>query len=325
MERPEQLRLLGGIALGVGATLAVLQLLGVNLSAAPAGGKQHLEGQLVNRSLLQKRHAFHADVVDDDDDLSSEDESGGGRGKKGDKGAGGKGEGEAASWQEKEDSLIRLLFDLMRDRNIPLKDACEISEHLIYEHLAGVSTDLAAVAPELVQPSARASATRHLHSALPLSEAFRKYDSQTHVSSRKKVPPQFREVRNIVNLAQVLASATAGLKLITFDGDGTLYPDRTVLDDELEERPGTPGLIGEEPPRNPDTTPGALITRLMGLLEAGVTVALVTAVGDPRPEPFEKRMIGLIRRIQRRGPGAKPVSLYAVGGQCNYVRSRAKK
>mmetsp|Transcript_43459 Transcript_43459/g.136273 ORF Transcript_43459/g.136273 Transcript_43459/m.136273 type:complete len:132 (+) Transcript_43459:151-546(+) len=131
MERPEQLRLLGGIALGVGATLAVLQLLGVNLSAAPAGGKQHLEGQLVNRSLLQKRHAFHADVVDDDDDLSSEDESGGGRGKKGDKGAGGKGEGEAASWQEKEDSLIRLLFDLMRDRNIPLKDACEISEHLI--------------------------------------------------------------------------------------------------------------------------------------------------------------------------------------------------
>ena len=296
---------------GVGALLYAL-LRRPSLDLAESDGL--LLGQLINRSGLQRRHAFHADVVDDGEGGGSSEEAdsddgaapGGGnavaRGKK--KKAKRGREGGQRDWQEKEDSLINLLFNLMRDSD--LKDACEHAEHLIYDHLAGVhSAELARLAPELVDPPESSRTVRRLHSALPLSEAFRKYDRMTHISSRKKVPPQFREVRNIVNLAQVIASASAGLKLITFDGDGTLYPDRSVLDDE-----------GAEASEN---GPAELIDCLLRLLDRGVTVALCTAVGDPSPEPFRKRLQGLLRRLAQRPEEQRDVRLFAVGGQCNYV------
>mmetsp|Transcript_54555 Transcript_54555/g.130152 ORF Transcript_54555/g.130152 Transcript_54555/m.130152 type:complete len:495 (+) Transcript_54555:110-1594(+) len=293
-------KLVLGLLAGAGATWAVLQL----------SKQRHLlreerfeVGQLVNRSRWQKRHAMHLDVVDDEEDDEVEGE-----------------EDEAAAmralsphlpkkkatennWQEKEDALIGLLFDLMRAKNLSLQDACEFAEHLIFDYLRGISKDLARYAPELVSCSARTTASRRLHTALPLGAAFRKYDAETRISSRKNVAPQFREVRNICNVAQVLSSAKEGLSLITFDGDGTLYPDRSVLDDS-----------------GADAFPAAsdLIDSLVALMDKGVAVALCTAVGDPKPGPYEKRLAGLLRRIEKRGKAFKG-SLYAVGGQCNYV------
>ena len=38
-----------------------------------------------------------------------------------------------------------------------------------------------------------------------------------------------------------------------------------------------------------------LCAQLRTLLAAGVAVALCTAVGDPRPEPFEDRLSGLLK------------------------------
>lgn len=44
------------------------------------------------------------------------------------------------------------------------------------------------------------------------------------LSKRKFIPPNFAELRHVVNIAQIHASA-ATLRLITFDADGTLYAD----------------------------------------------------------------------------------------------------
>lgn len=209
------------------------------------------------------------------------------------------------------DALIQLIFDLMEAR-LTLEQACAEAERLIQEHLAGgceATSALARVAPGLAIPSNRSHRMRRLHSALPLREAFRRYDAEARVSAREMVPPQFREVRNIVNLAQVLATARAGPRLVTFDGDGTLYPANQGLDCELQ--PGGQADVQAEG--------GAreLVSLLLALLERGVAVALLTGVGDPRPEPYEARLAGPLKCLRGRAlpPGA---ALYAVGGQCNY-------
>jgi IMP and pyridine-specific 5'-nucleotidase len=59
---------------------------------------------------------------------------------------------------------------------------------------------------------------------LRLADAFREYDQFFHLSRRKYIPPNFAELRHILNIAQIHASAEA-LRLITFDADGTLYAD----------------------------------------------------------------------------------------------------
>jgi IMP and pyridine-specific 5'-nucleotidase len=59
---------------------------------------------------------------------------------------------------------------------------------------------------------------------LRLADAFREYDAFFHLSRRKYIPPNFAELRHILNIAQIHASAEA-LRLITFDADGTLYAD----------------------------------------------------------------------------------------------------
>ena len=43
----------------------------------------------------------------------------------------------------------------------------------------------------------------------------------------------------------------------------------------------------------------------------------MTAVGDPSPAPFELRLSGLLRRLERSRDDL--ADLYVVGGQCNYL------
>ena len=51
------------------------------------------------------------------------------------------------------------------------------------------------------------------------------YDAKYKVSSRRCVQPSFNEVRHVLNLAQVLAMRQTQLRLVSFDGDCTLYSD----------------------------------------------------------------------------------------------------
>ena len=64
----------------------------------------------------------------------------------------------------------------------------------------------------------------HFFTPLPLQESFLLNDKKRSLSGRRQVPPSFNDVRYILNTAQVKAIAPT-LKMITFDGDMTLYAD----------------------------------------------------------------------------------------------------
>lgn len=64
---------------------------------------------------------------------------------------------------------------------------------------------------------------------LRLTEAFHIYNRKYRITKRRFVYPTFNEIRHILNLGQVLG--IGNLKLITFDGDQTLYPDGKNFED----------------------------------------------------------------------------------------------
>eukprot|EP00887_Chlorella_sp_A99_P006869 scaffold2.g6869.t1 len=70
---------------------------------------------------------------------------------------------------------------------------------------------------------------------LRLVDAFLEYDEFFALSRRQYVPPNFAEIRHILNIAQVHSSAR-GLRLITFDADGTLYADGAHMEHDNQVR-----------------------------------------------------------------------------------------
>lgn len=86
--------------------------------------------------------------------------------------------------------------------------------------------------------------------------------------------PTFNEIRHILNLAQVLGLDS--LKLMTFDGDQTLYPDQQNLEDPI------------------------ICELLLTLLKKGVKIALVTAANyGLQVEKYEGRIGKLLEYFAR--------------------------
>lgn len=88
------------------------------------------------------------------------------------------------------------------------------------------------------------------------------------------------------------------LHLVTFDGDVTLYNDGDSL-----------------------TAENPVISRIFGLLERGIKVAIVTAAGYTEAEKYYGRLYGLLDAIkdaviQRR---LEKPSLVVMGGESNYL------
>lgn len=136
------------------------------------------------------------------------------------------------------------------------------------------------------------------HTSLPLAAAWATFDARYRVSRRRFVAPTFNEIREILNLAQVKAFASApGLRFVSFDGDCTLYRDGRNFDDVV--------LAGQ----------------ILGLLAAGVCVALVTAAGyGYDASKYEKRIEGLLRVFDdERAPSDVLRRFYVCGGECNYL------
>jgi IMP and pyridine-specific 5'-nucleotidase len=157
-------------------------------------------------------------------------------------------------------------------------------------------------------------------------------------TKRKHIQPSFNEIRHILNLAQILAfrkkdpnhedtdnlassmdrlvvtndpkncikdesSSIAaeqlnGPRMITFDGDQTLYSD---------------GANFESNPR--------LAFYIYQLLRHGVAVAVVTAAGyEYEVEKYELRLSGLLHYFQQRGLSQEQCErFYLFGGECNYL------
>lgn len=132
---------------------------------------------------------------------------------------------------------------------------------------------------------------------LKLVEAFHEYDAFFHISRRRFVPPNFAELRHIMNIAQVHASADT-LRLITFDADGTLYADGAHIEQDSE-----------------------MIRLFVSLMRMGVHVAIVTAAGYPNDAAkFEGRIGGLLSAFRRLRLSPEVVGrFHLMGGECNYL------
>jgi IMP and pyridine-specific 5'-nucleotidase len=153
------------------------------------------------------------------------------------------------------------------------------------------------------------------HTPLPLRAAFEIYNEKHRLTKRKHIQISFNELRHILNLAQIMALGQLksgekcpnpfdgssmdvlkdlsfeamddesmrghfnGPKLMTFDGDQTLYSD---------------GANFSNNPR--------LAFYLYQLLRHGVSVAVVTAAGyEYNVEKYEYRLSGLLHFFQERG------------------------
>eukprot|EP00250_Pteridium_aquilinum_P006963 c16778_g1_i1 orf=141-1703(+) len=135
------------------------------------------------------------------------------------------------------------------------------------------------------------------YSHLPLVQALQEYDHFSSLSRRKYVPPNFAEIRHILNIAQVHAIAEH-LTLITFDADGTLYADGHHIERDNK-----------------------MIGHIIKLLQHGAHVAIVTAAGYPgEPEKFETRFAGLLAAFEDLSLPQTITSLFHImGGECNYL------
>lgn len=138
----------------------------------------------------------------------------------------------------------------------------------------------------------------HFHTSLPLGKAFKIYDKKYSISKRRCIAPSFNEIRHIMNLAQIIAIGEK-LKMISFDGDQTLYSDGG----------------------NFDATNDELALGLIRLLNNNVKVILITAAGyglDGRK--YEIRLEGLLKRFQEEKMTKEQIeNFYVFGGECNYL------
>ncbi|KAG7397100.1 IMP 5'-nucleotidase [Phytophthora boehmeriae] len=130
---------------------------------------------------------------------------------------------------------------------------------------------------------------------LDLTRAALEYDANTHFLARKRVPPTFKEVRHVLNVATT--NAIAGkLKLVTFDADDTIYEDG--------------GSISKS---------SRMVQVIVQLLRRGIVVSLVTAAGYPgNPGRYEQRLRGILDALEDVTMEERARFL-VMGGECNYL------
>ena len=132
---------------------------------------------------------------------------------------------------------------------------------------------------------------------LPLREAWAQYDAKYNLSKRRWIQPSFNEIRHILNLAQVKAIRKTQLKLVSFDGDCTLYSDGKDFSDPK------------------------LARYITLLLKRGVHVALVTAAGYAYDAArYAKRLSGLFAFIEEQQLAPEAAArFWVLGGECNFL------
>jgi IMP and pyridine-specific 5'-nucleotidase len=151
---------------------------------------------------------------------------------------------------------------------------------------------------------------------LALESAFKHEDALRAISSRRFVPPSFNDIRLILNTAQIMSLITPShpsrsapsfptpdkplLKLLTFDGDVTLYDDGASL-------------------TSPQADP--VINRLLHFLSQSVHIGIVTAAGYTQPSHYFNRLSGLLLAIRASStltPTQKS-NLIVMGGESNFL------
>ncbi|CRG88641.1 hypothetical protein PISL3812_05672 [Talaromyces islandicus] len=134
---------------------------------------------------------------------------------------------------------------------------------------------------------------------LLLEDAFIFQDQRRHISRRRFVAPSFNDVRLILNTAQLMGLVRGSrIKLVTFDGDVTLYDDGCCL---LEGNP--------------------VLSRLLRLLEQGKKVGIVTAAGYTEASRYYARLKGLLDAISAHKTltAEQKNGLVVLGGESNFL------
>lgn len=134
---------------------------------------------------------------------------------------------------------------------------------------------------------------------LPLEDAFIFQDKRRFITSRRFVAPSFNDIRLTLNTAQAISLIRRGsLRLVTFDGDLTLYDDGESLTDD-----------------NP------VIPRILLLLQKGVCVGIVTAAGYTEAQRYYERLHGLLDAVSKSPALTYPQkrNLVVLGGESNYL------
>ncbi|KAI9100580.1 IMP-specific 5-nucleotidase [Phlyctochytrium arcticum] len=166
-------------------------------------------------------------------------------------------------------------------------------EELVKDHILHQSNGLAG----LSRLSTLVPSIGHFFTPLPIRDGFMRQDTKRSIAARRFVPPSFNDVRAILNDAQLTAIAPQ-LKLITFDGDMTLYADGADF-----------------------AADSHLVKLIIQLLRHGLYVALVTAAGYPKDAAkYEQRLQGLLAGFRSSQlPPADLSRFYVMGGECNYL------
>lgn len=173
-------------------------------------------------------------------------------------------------------------------------------EELVEEHRAMMAAKEDFSKPHTVVMSRLADAVPSIsvfHTPLHLLKAWEIYDAKYQISSRRYVQPSFNEVRHLLNLGQILAMREQPLRLVTFDGDCTLYSNGNDFSDPK------------------------LARFIMLLMRQGVHIALVTAAGYAYdPSRYQWRLSGLLRYFAaHKLPAEIAARFWVLGGECNYL------
>ncbi|MBZ6429915.1 MAG: hypothetical protein LBE64_02140 [Acinetobacter pittii] len=134
---------------------------------------------------------------------------------------------------------------------------------------------------------------------LYLEDAFKYQDQQRFISRRRFVAPSFNDIRLILNSAQVIGLVrSSDVKLVTFDGDVTLYDDGACL-----------------------TSDNLVIPRILRLLEQDRKVGIVTAAGYTDAPKYYERLHGLLDAMHNSTTltADQKQGLIVMGGESNFL------
>ncbi|SCU83312.1 LAFA_0D02872g1_1 [Lachancea sp. 'fantastica'] len=134
---------------------------------------------------------------------------------------------------------------------------------------------------------------------LPLENAFALEDRKRAISARVMVAPSFNDIRHILNTAQILQMRQYhDAKLVTFDGDVTLYEDGGSL-----------------------TERSKVVPYLLDLLRQGVYVGIVTAAGYDEAQKYMERLFGFMSALETDTTISDQLkeNVAVLGGESNYL------
>ncbi|TYZ66603.1 hypothetical protein PybrP1_008123 [[Pythium] brassicae (nom. inval.)] len=189
---------------------------------------------------------------------------------------------------------VVLRVESRRERQVPPSAGLHLSVPEVF-HVVGDMIAEHVANPEGSRLKKYLPRVRKMFLPLDLSRAANEYDASKHFLSRKRVPPTFKEVRHILNLATV--NAIAGhVKLVTFDADDTIYEDGGVIH-----------------------AASKMVRVVVELLSRGIVVSLVTAAGYPgAPARYEERLRGILDALAPLPPEQR-ARFFVMGGECNYL------